>query len=85
MLHVQVREEGEVLEYHPYPALLGRQGLAGPGDQVSLEVDLPAADGLEAGDGAQQGRLAAAAGSEQAADGALTQGEAHISHDRIAR
>ena len=79
--HAQVGEEGEVLEDHARPPRLRRQVQAGAGHLATVEVDLAAGDGFEAGHRPQQGGLAAAAGPQQAADVAPVQAEIHPRDD----
>ncbi len=64
----EVREQRVILEDHADAPLLRRQALAGTADHGAAQADLAAGDLLEAGDAAQQGRLAAARGAEQAGD-----------------
>jgi hypothetical protein len=63
----QVREEQVVLEHEADRPLLGRHPGAGRGvlQDVAVEHDPAPVQGHEAGDGAQQGRLAGAVGAEQ--------------------
>src|SRR5690606_12353897 len=61
LAHGQVRVEREKLEDEGDVALAGVQ----PGDVAPAEVDRAAGDGLQPGDHAQGGRLAAARRAEQ--------------------
>ena len=63
--HGQVREQSVVLEHHPHPPLLGRQGDPRAGDKPAADLDRAAVGPLEAGDEPQRRRLAATAGAEQ--------------------
>ena len=82
--HVQVREQGDVLEHHAHPALLGGHQQPVAGDGVAVQGDAAAVRGQEAGHQAQQGGLAAAGGADQAADQALVQGEGDVFQHRLA-
>jgi hypothetical protein len=73
--HGQVREERIVLEDHADAATLGRHPGAVAGDGRVLEPDLAGVRVLEAGDQAQQRRLAAAARAEERDDLALLDAE----------
>jgi hypothetical protein len=63
-LHREVREQGVVLEHHPDAALLGRHERSRPGDDLLADVYAARVGCLEAGDQAQQRRLAAARRAE---------------------
>jgi hypothetical protein len=79
--HGQVREQCVVLEHHADMAALRRQHRPGPGNQNAVEPDAAGAYRLETGNAAQDRRLAAAAGPEQAADGPPRQGEIQPAHN----
>ena len=66
VVDVVVRQQGVALEDHRGVALVGRE----PVDGLVVEVDLALVGALEAGDHAQDGRLAAARGAQQAGEGA---------------
>jgi hypothetical protein len=78
----QVREQRVVLEYHPHLSPLGWKLPAGARDLLAVDPDASAGERLEAGDAAQDGGLAASAGTEQASDGALAQREAQAREHR---
>jgi hypothetical protein len=77
----QVGEERVVLEHHPDAARLGRR----PGrtrDDPPTDLDRPGVRSLEARDRAQQGRLAAAGGTEQREDLTACDVERCVTHGR---
>ena len=82
--HVQVREEGQVLEDHPHPAPLRGKREARAAHRPPAQENLAGLHRFEAGDGPQQGGLAAAAGPEQAADPSDPQPQADLPHHRRA-
>jgi hypothetical protein len=61
----QVREQRKVLKHQAHPALLRRQAVARPGEQLAADRDLSALERLEPGDQAQDGGLAAARGPDE--------------------
>jgi hypothetical protein len=61
-----MREKGVVLEDHTDLPLLRREATASAADGASLHANLAGSNVLEAGNAAQQRRLAATRGSEQA-------------------
>ncbi len=73
LAHVEVREEGVLLEDHADAAALGRQMEATAGDAHAADFDAAAVERFEAGDQAQERGLAAAAGAEQGEQLALGQ------------
>ena len=77
--HVEVREQGVVLEHHADAPLLGaaRGRRAPPTSWPEMRIS-PAAGALQAGDGAQQGGLAAAGRADQHADVARAQAERDV-------
>ena len=77
LAHGHVRKERVVLEHHAEaPPLRGQRG-----DVLALDEDPARVRGLEAGDQAQHGRLAAAGGPEQRDDLALRGGEGDLARD----
>ena len=78
--HREMRKEGVILEDHADAPLFRRQTLAGAADHLAMQADLAAGDFLEAGDAAQQGRLAAARRAEQAGDLAALEVEVDAIH-----
>ena len=66
-----MREQGVVLEHHADLALMHRR----VADVAAVEADLAGIGLHETGDGPQQGRLAAAAGTQQAEEPAIGEGE----------
>ena len=73
-----MREECEVLEYHPHPALLGGHMPVLSAHQHTVDPDLPCRRRLEASDRPEQRGLAAAARSQEAADITLLHGKRHL-------
>ena len=74
--HVHVGEEGVVLEDHGHAAPPGLDvGHVGPADAQG-----PLGDGLQAGDGSEQGRLAASRGAQQGEELAVVDGQVHPVH-----
>ena len=67
----QMGEDGVVLEDHADVALMRRYVV----DTPVAEVEVAALDGVEAGDHAEQGRLAAAGGTEQGEEFSLMDGD----------
>jgi len=76
--HGQVREQRIVLEHHADLPLLRGHLPTGPGDFDAVDQDPAGHHRLEAGDAAQDGRLAAAACAEQAADLAARERERQV-------
>jgi hypothetical protein len=70
-----MREQRVVLEDHADAPLFRRQREAGTADRTPFEPDLAGNHRLEAGDAAQQCRLAAARRAEQAGDAAGVDGK----------
>ena len=64
----EVREQGAVLEHHAHAPVLGLHPRPGPEGLAAADAHAAAAGTLEAGDGAQQGGLAGAAGADQGGD-----------------
>ena len=79
---VQVRKQREVLEHHADAALLGGDAHAGAVQQLAVEQDAAGMRLFEAGDGAQQGGLAAAGRTDQRAQFTWLQRERHRLHRR---
>ena len=73
-----------VLENHADPAFFRGDAAAGAADRLAVQADFAAGDFLEAGDAAQQGRLAATGGAEQAGDLAGRQTEIDAVDDGVA-
>jgi hypothetical protein len=69
-----VREQRITLEHHVDRAIEGRQF----NDAAAIEIDLAVGRFLEARKATQQGRLAAAGGTEQGKDLALADGQADV-------
>ena len=63
--HAEVREQGAVLEHHADPAPFRLLPAARAGDQAATDLDRARVGDLEAGDRAQERRLAGAARAEQ--------------------
>jgi len=80
-LDTEVREQRVVLEDHADPPLFRWQMVACLTDDLAVQADLAGGDFLEAGDAAQQCRLSAARGAEQAGDPAARQPEADAIDD----
>ena len=55
-----MREQRDILEDHPDPPSLGRDGHPGPGHPAAADLDRARIGGVEPGDQAQDRRLAAA-------------------------
>ncbi len=64
----EMREQREVLEHEPDPALLRRHEAVGSGDLLAVEQHAARGRALDAGGDPEQGRLAAARRPEQAED-----------------
>jgi hypothetical protein len=62
-----MRKQRVILEHHAHLALLRRHPVPGAADDRVVDQDLAARDLLEAGDAAQQGRLAATRGPSRQA------------------
>ncbi|MNN60296.1 hypothetical protein D3C81_1754670 [compost metagenome] len=71
-----MREQRVGLEHHVDRPLVGRQ----VGDVLAVQVDAPRGGPLEAGEQAQQGRLAAAGAAEQGEDLALVDAQRDVVH-----
>jgi hypothetical protein len=73
-----VGEQGELLEHHADPALLGRDEDAVAGDDPIPDFDRPGLHLLEAGNGSERRRLSATRGAEEGdeAAGGNIEGEA---------
>jgi hypothetical protein len=74
----EVREQRVVLEDHPNPPPLGSHEAAGPGHHLVADDHAARVGPLEAGDGPEQRRLAAARGSEHGHQLAALDLEAHL-------
>ena len=79
LAHGHVREDGIVLEDHADVALVGRDVV----DDLAVEGDRAAFDGVEAGHLAQKGRFAAARRAQQGKELALFYVEVEIGDDGI--
>ena len=78
--HRHVGEERVGLEHHVDGPLMGRHG----GDVLAVEQDLPFAGLFEAGQDAQQGRLAGARTAQQGEDLPLADGQVDVVHGQHA-
>jgi len=76
----QVREERVILEDHAHAAALGRHPRGAVGDDAVADPHLALVRGLEAGDEAQERRLAAAGGAEQRHELTALDAEVGVSH-----
>ena len=79
----EMRKQRVVLEHHADAALLGRHLQSRLRHDAFRQQDLPALHRLEAREAAQHRRLAAAGGSEQAADAPRLQHEVHAADDAM--
>ena len=73
--HIEVREQGVVLEDHADLAFFGRGAASGLAEDLTCQADAATVDVFESGYGAQGSGFATAAGAEQAADMAFGQVE----------
>jgi hypothetical protein len=83
LAHREVRKQRVVLEHHADAPVLGRELVSGTRDDFCVDQDFARAHRLEAGDAAQQRRLAASARSEDARDPAARERERHVGNDDL--